>query len=392
MTKLDFEQGDDVPDRIDVARPGEIDVLGDGEALDWTDEDAAFMADWDAAGSDGGDDEAAVDPFDVLIDRVADSVLDVDDDALRGFFLRLASQHGFRAAQYRALVAAFASRHVDGRQVATRRQVADCLRSADLGLDLDDDGLVEDLAALNGAVIAEIDELRRQHDAHPAKPEDDLLAALPAGATEGLDAAGDLSEAEAFASAGDAEAFAEAFAAAFDDDPDVRKCRPCKPAPPLAWQRPTRVYMPSRADDDDALGAAASSSAPPPPPPSFPPSFAVGDDDDDEAAMPPPPPPSSFPPPPADLPPGRVYLPQLGITVSADPRDSDDDDDDRDLVFARAPDGSTVIRRDDVDASLDTTVSHLPHLPRADVATPAYLSHLADDLAQIGLSEVPGGD
>ena len=124
MTKLDFEQGDDVPDRIDVARPGEIDVLGDGEALDWTDEDAAFMADWDAAGSDGGDDEAAVDPFDVLIDRVADSVLDVDDDALRGFFLRLASRHGFRAAQYRALVAAFASRHVDGRQVATRRQVA----------------------------------------------------------------------------------------------------------------------------------------------------------------------------------------------------------------------------------------------------------------------------
>ena len=112
MTKLDFEQGDDVPDRIDVARPGEIDVLGDGEALDWTDEDAAFMADWDAAGSDGGDDEAAVDPFDVLIDRVADSVLDVDDDALRGFFLRLTSQHGFRAAQYRALVAAFASRHV----------------------------------------------------------------------------------------------------------------------------------------------------------------------------------------------------------------------------------------------------------------------------------------
>ncbi|KAH8056841.1 RNA uridylyltransferase [Aureococcus anophagefferens] len=63
---------------------------------------------------------------------------------------------------------------------------------------------------------------------------------------------------------GEDSIFVAAFAEAFDHDPNVAACRPCKPAPPLMFRSPTLVYLPQKAEAEfDALAGAYSANLAP---------------------------------------------------------------------------------------------------------------------------------
>ena len=104
---------------------------------------------------------------------------------------------------------------------------------------------------------------------------------------------------------GEDSIFVAAFAEAFDHDPNVAACRPCKPAPPLMFRSPTLVYLPQKAEAEfDALAGAYSANLAPNLAPSEGRWPSDGADADDVVARSPPPPPrhrdfSVFTPPPS---------------------------------------------------------------------------------------------